>query len=1339
MATILRSLKFVHKLNVGPGGRRLGSAALHRLSGTRPLGAQPLASLSSEQRNYVTNVAVKQNYNNRGNIDLMLNDVDRKIKNFGNIYKNDVEDLLQAVTEKGSITTTQALLMIRCCGDFLCSESLQTRQALVKNVWDTITGLGLQLDISHYNALLLINLENETDFSPLDILVELKEKNIQPNRVTFQRLIEQYCNKGDIAGATKILEHMSAQEIPINEVIFNSLIKGHSEAGDVQSAVKILEIMKQAGIEPSSRSYTAVLCTHAKSGDIEAIRNTLNDCKEKDILLANKEILEVIYTLALNKQLEHIDEIMSLLLKGSTYNREAIPFIYKLIEKNRIETAFKLLKSLVKNPLRQSEDEKTDSGQFFIRKLVTHDVNPETVVKYCKIMQEEKLNQNAFILAIYTAFTNDKHHLALPLLKALKESGAEIREHYFYPLFVSYSKVNNLQGILNTMRTMIFDFNIAPSILAVKDYIIPYMVENPISNCNTLVENNLPFSVAANSMLLHLLSQNKTQQAAKFIVSTNMPYRARIMIRPLVNALEYTKDVKSFMNILHYQYIHMLNDNYNNDDENTGEQISAKQFVNIALVRAIDQLSKFNAECIIEVLKELSEKGINIDDQAAEKIKSHIGKNLTPEINDIINVLVSGDLTPVPLESVQGRRVFSNQGDLSANLESLQQKAETSIEFKIILLQTYAKLRNHEGVVKILEEIEKENPTYTVGLCASLVDYYSRSERLEDAEKWFKKMLEINPECKIDKAKILNYADLLLKNNRIEDALEALTVPVNDVDSDRTYLCEKLLSTVKKNSPDRIDEFFNVLNDRRFFSKVTVSLLGSLIRAPLDSGDTTKAIEKFRWACENFKLTPQRNILMMKLINDEDAKSLQYVTDLCTQIYGEMNALFDLAIAFFDCNRPRQARKILETPGLRLRRERVLYTAQKLSEQGDTEQLENLIQLLTGLFFDMDPLYILMLQTYEKNGNWEKCLSLWTQMQEDNIQPSSVFMGHLERVLRKCNQEIPFATTSVEFDDDSGLVGSKTFHDALTAGNLDGAKEILKSMPKKQQGRYYLSLIEACSNVNNVDMAVQNLIESLDSKIELDNEAQSVITKLFAQLIENNDFDTLCEIMSKSNNIGTRKMPLNFILNKCYFEAGKYQELISNLERVLDDPSKKNLAIKSMFHNTIAAKAMHNNSEVEEQVKKFAQKAISGEIYGPINTVWIHEYLNGNSEAEKIWEEHLKKNPYFHSISAVFICKDRGVWSKIPQLAEKLAEASALQFDDKRRTFATYFKCILESEEPNKYELAYECLRHAVKSIGFDRVNPKVISTLEENLPNGPSIQALKTENEERTQEKATG
>lgn len=74
-------------------------------------------------------------------------------------------------------------------------------------------------------------------------------------------------------------------------------------------------------------------------------------------------------------------------------------------------------------------------------------------------------------------------------------------------------------------------------------------------------------------------------------------------------------------------------------------------------------------------------------------------------------------------------------------------------------------------------------------------------------------------------------------------------------------------------------------------------------------------------------------------------------------------------------------------------------------------------------------------------------------------------------------------------------------------------------MPKKQQSRYYSPLIEACLNTNNVDMAVQNLIESLDNKIELEAEAQSVITSLFAKLIEKNDFDNLYEIISKYSNV----------------------------------------------------------------------------------------------------------------------------------------------------------------------------------------------------------------------------
>ena len=61
-------------------------------------------------------------------------------------------------------------------------------------------------------------------------------------------------------------------------------------------------------------------------------------------------------------------------------------------------------------------------------------------------MKEEKLNDNSFEVAVYAAYKNNMHHLALPLMKAWKESGEEIREHYFFPIIVSFSKTNNLQG-----------------------------------------------------------------------------------------------------------------------------------------------------------------------------------------------------------------------------------------------------------------------------------------------------------------------------------------------------------------------------------------------------------------------------------------------------------------------------------------------------------------------------------------------------------------------------------------------------------------------------------------------------------------------------------------------------------------------------------------------------------------------------------------------------------------------------------------------------------------------------------------------------------------------------
>lgn len=87
------------------------------------------------------------------------------------------------------------------------------------------------MDISHYNTLLKVYLENSYQYSPAEFLKNLEEQGVTPNRVTFQNIITSYCQNGDIDGASRILEYMRDKQLPINHIVFNSLVLGHSQNG----------------------------------------------------------------------------------------------------------------------------------------------------------------------------------------------------------------------------------------------------------------------------------------------------------------------------------------------------------------------------------------------------------------------------------------------------------------------------------------------------------------------------------------------------------------------------------------------------------------------------------------------------------------------------------------------------------------------------------------------------------------------------------------------------------------------------------------------------------------------------------------------------------------------------------------------------------------------------------------------------------------------------------------------------------------------------------------------------------------------------------------------------
>lgn len=71
-------------------------------------------------------------------------------------------------------------------------------------------------------------------------------------------------------------------------------------------------------------------------------------------------------------------------------------------------------------------------------------------------------------------------------------------------------------------------------------------------------------------------------------------------------------------------------------------------------------------------------------------------------------------------------------------------------------------------------------------------------------------------------------------------------------------------------------------------------------------------MNQFVWACENYEITPYKQIIMKRLIEEEDTRSLQLITDYSANIHGENNTLIDLALTFIECDKLAQAKLILQ-------------------------------------------------------------------------------------------------------------------------------------------------------------------------------------------------------------------------------------------------------------------------------------------------------------------------------------------------------------------------------------------------------------------------------------------
>ncbi|CAF4835023.1 unnamed protein product [Pieris macdunnoughi] len=638
MSSLLRSTKFVRYF--------AGAARTLILNSAKTAEANTLLnpkSLCAANSILLRDYATKKSEN----LEPLLQRLDSEVRRNGRITKRDIDEVFDEIRAKHDITSSQSLLVIRCCGELVPEELPEQRTLLVQKIWNVLNERGVPMDVSHYNALLRVYLENEHAFSPAQFLEEIERKGLQPNRVTYQRLMWRYCQEGDVEGATKVLEKMRELNMPVSEPVLNALVMGHAFHGDTEGAKAVLETMAGAGLTPSNRTYTLLACGYAKEGDIESINKVIAMAEDKDAPLSDKDILDIVEYLAIGGHENKVEQLYTHIRKSVGYNQDVCNLILRLLNQGCDTTAKSIMKTMSAS-VNIDETGNFFKGSFYVKHLIKLNRPADSIIKSCKELQEEALVPKALLIATEVSLQQGKTELAYKLFNELKMDGFEIRQHYYWPLLTQKGKEGDEEGLLQIVRTMTTE-NLSPSGETLRDYIIPYLLkkDSPQNVIIKLQLANVPVFHSARNVIVELLRKDNIEAAAEIALRYRPKGGFSIISPMLINALTNTKDIDSFAKI-----VHVLSSRQPNTEEDTPDDGPERSMVN-EVGRVVRQAIKaLNKSGLSEnILQAVLDRGLRIDVASAEEIEQIIGDNMTTDISKLLSSLTSSDLESAPLEA----------------------------------------------------------------------------------------------------------------------------------------------------------------------------------------------------------------------------------------------------------------------------------------------------------------------------------------------------------------------------------------------------------------------------------------------------------------------------------------------------------------------------------------------------------------------------------------------------------------------------------------------------------------------------------------------------------------
>ncbi|XP_061767188.1 leucine-rich PPR motif-containing protein, mitochondrial [Nerophis ophidion] len=1002
-------------------------------------------SVATENKDEVSNAVLSRQAQH---FDWALAKLDTSVRRTGRITKTMLLRIFHDICRAGYPSSNQALLLLRSCGTLLPEMGLQERTELAHRIWERLQELGAHYDVSHYNALLKVYLQNEFRFSPMGFLDKMEVAKVQPNRVTYQRLIAAYCQTGDIQGASAILGFMKSKDLPITEAVFNGLVTGHARSGDLESAKNILSVMQGAGIDPGPDTYVSLMNGYIEKGDLDSLKKTLEEAESANIRLVDRDIMQLIFTLAKAGHQQHVPEMMEHLRQDRNYIPDAMNLCLSLITQGLDETAFAILKTFSTTSM-YSNSESENLGTFFLRHCINMDTPLEKIRHYCKELQDSNRHTSPLSFTLMCALEAEKIDVSLALMKMMQEQNYPIRPHYFWPLLSQLAKDNNTTGAVKVMKGM-QELGMNPDVETITNYFYPVFLTTEAARQALKDEGiNVPVDGLLTSNIRFLASNNLTELYALLSDPSHPAVDMGSFRSKLINGFRKFDDIQCMVKLTKLIY---------NDERYTKLDRTNAETVAFFLYNLIDNMEENKVQeqedKLRDYFKQLKAANIVIPVKIYRGIRNILDPYNVPNlIKDVYKLVDPEDLS-------SNRYLSATPPVTDLELKSLNRLAELKARNKPLstsLKQTFLALSSEEHMQRALELKQQYQEHMTSGAYAILIALCCRCNNLDEAMSLKREMSLKVSSAVLDAAKYISLVKLLAKNDRLDEAVDILKeMKENDVvlnDYHLNLLFHTLTSVVSNgggaNAVRRLQDTIFTLG----LAKPTSNLCSPLIGVYLDSNDLPGAVEAMLECQKRYKQLPRIHDIIVCLMEKGDTELLQKAMDVVSQERGEMAMLYYLLCAFLQTGRYPEARKIIETPGMRAKPARLQWFAEKCVSAQQMEPLEQMVDMSSQLFdCDRDEMYSYILRLCKDTNDWQKAEAVWTKMQEENIVPRERTLHLLAEILKKNGQKVPFEVpeTFLQYEQEANdKKAAPSLKDAKTDYQLRMVSLCKKGKPKE--------------------------------------------------------------------------------------------------------------------------------------------------------------------------------------------------------------------------------------------------------------------------------------------------